>query len=56
MLTVENIVAGAGHDIWSVNVEDEYHEEKSSSAGPGTASTRGGSGRDAPIVPCRPKH
>ena len=28
MLTVENIVAGAAHDIWSVNVEDEYHEEK----------------------------
>jgi protoporphyrinogen oxidase len=57
MLTVENIVAGAGHDIWSVNVEEEYHEEKSSSAGPGTAaSTRGGSGRDAPIVPSRPKH
>ena len=27
MLTVENIF-GADHDIWSVNVEDEYHEEK----------------------------
>ena len=28
MLTVENIVEGASHDIWSVNVEQEYHEEK----------------------------
>lgn len=27
MLTVENIL-GANHDIWSVNVEEEYHEEK----------------------------
>ncbi|KKL69803.1 hypothetical protein LCGC14_2111230, partial [marine sediment metagenome] len=28
MLTVENIL-GADHDIWAVNVEDEYHEEHS---------------------------
>jgi len=27
MLSVENMF-GAQHDIWSVNVEDEYHEEK----------------------------
>src|SRR4051794_38617963 len=27
MLTVENIL-GAHHDIWAVNVEAEYHEEK----------------------------
>ncbi|HWW54823.1 MAG TPA: NAD(P)/FAD-dependent oxidoreductase [Acidimicrobiales bacterium] len=27
MLSVENIY-GADHDIWSVNVEEEYHEEK----------------------------
>ena len=26
MLSVENIF-GADHDVWSVNVEDEYHEE-----------------------------
>ena len=26
MLTVENIL-GAQHDIWSINVDDEYHEE-----------------------------
>ena len=30
MLTVENIL-GAHHDIWAVNVDEEYHEEKSSS-------------------------
>jgi protoporphyrinogen oxidase len=30
MLSVENIF-GASHDIWSVNVEEEYHEEKKSS-------------------------
>jgi protoporphyrinogen oxidase len=29
MLSVENIF-GASHDIWSVNVEDEYHEEMAS--------------------------
>jgi len=46
MLTVENIVAGAGHDIWSVNVDEEYHEEK-----PGVRET--GTGRDAPIIPRR---
>ncbi|HEX6421407.1 MAG TPA: NAD(P)/FAD-dependent oxidoreductase [Acidimicrobiales bacterium] len=46
MLTVENVLHGTGHDIWSVNVEEEYHEE-------GTASTGGttGTGRDAPILP-----
>jgi protoporphyrinogen oxidase len=39
MLTVENIL-GANHDIWSVNVEEEYHEEVST-----------GTGRDAPEIP-----
>jgi protoporphyrinogen oxidase len=43
MLTVENIVAGTDHDIWSVNVEEDYHEEK---AGAG----RHGTGRDAPVL------
>ncbi len=47
MLTVENIVGDAGHDIWSVNVDEEYHEE-----GPG-ASPEHGTGREAPIVPRR---
>ena len=38
MLTVDNIF-GADHDIWAVNVEEEYHEE--------------GTGRAAPVVPRR---
>ena len=42
LLTVENIMGRGPHDIWSVNVEEEYHEEKSGS--PGT-------GRDAPVLP-----
>ena len=45
MLTVENLF-GAHHDIWSVNVEEEYHEESRSAAG-------GGTGRDAPVLPPR---
>jgi len=40
MLTVENIL-GARHDIWAVNVEEEYHE------------SGGGTGRDAPVLPRR---
>ena len=31
MLSVENIL-GAHHDVWSVNVEAEYHEEASDGA------------------------
>jgi protoporphyrinogen oxidase len=44
MLTVENLL-GAHHDIWSVNVEEEYHEESGAKTG------SGGTGRDAPILP-----
>ncbi len=39
MLTVENIF-GADHDVWTVNVEEEYHEA-------------GSTGRDAPVLPRR---
>ena len=46
MLTVENILGGADHDIWAVNVEEEYHEE-----GTGTTGSTQGTGRDAPVVP-----
>jgi protoporphyrinogen oxidase len=35
MLSVENIF-GAHHDIWSVNVEAEYHEEQADTAGAST--------------------
>jgi len=44
MLSVENIL-GAHEDVWSVNVEAEYHE---------TSSERGassGTGREAPLPP-----
>ena len=34
MLTVENIVLGTAHDIWSVNVESEYHEELDEASAP----------------------
>jgi len=47
MLTVENIIEDADYDIWSVNVEEEYHEEKDGSSSTGTTGT----GRDAPILP-----
>ncbi len=49
MLTVENI-HGAAHDIWSVNVEEEYHETATSASG---SPSSGGTGRDAPIMPRR---
>ena len=48
MLTVENIL-GAHHDIWAVNVEEEYHEAHADGAPTGN----GGTGRDAPVLPRR---
>jgi protoporphyrinogen oxidase len=49
MLTVETIADGVPHDVWQVNVEEEYHEQGSSSAYPAEAGT----GRAAPIMPSR---
>ena len=46
MLSVENIL-GANHDVWAVNVEEEYHEQ--ASGGEAKTST----GRDAPVLPRR---
>jgi len=46
MLSVQNIVDGTSHDIWSVNVEQEYHEEKAAE-GPENAGLASGE----PIVP-----
>ncbi len=45
MLTVANICDGARHDVWTVNVEGEYHEEIDGAGG------SAGSGRDAPVLP-----
>jgi protoporphyrinogen oxidase len=41
LLTAENIRFGVDHDIWAVNVEEEYHEE---------GSSRSATGRAAPVT------
>jgi protoporphyrinogen oxidase len=41
MLTVQNIVDGTHHDIWDVNVEEDYHEEVSSQRPDATADDHG---------------
>ncbi len=56
MLSVENIVTGSAHDVWSVNVEADYHEvdaDRPSVAADwiGTAGDGDGTGRGAPVVP-----
>jgi protoporphyrinogen oxidase len=43
MLSVENIF-GARHDVWSVNVEAEYHEHT-------TDGRTSATGREAPVLP-----
>jgi protoporphyrinogen oxidase len=48
LLSVENILDDAGHDVWSVNVEEDYHEEQRPRGS--QAATRG-TGRDAPVLP-----
>jgi protoporphyrinogen oxidase len=56
MLTVENIVAGSDHDVWAVNVDDDYLEDgrpPTEDRRPGRGH-RGGTGRDAPVIPRRP--
>jgi len=54
MLTVENILDGTAHDVWSVNVEEDYHEEGSAPAADGSTggtSAAAGTGRSAPVRP-----
>ncbi len=48
ILSVDNIF-GAHHDVWTVNVEDEYHEESVERSDDQVAA-RGGTGRDAPVL------
>jgi len=48
MLTAENIALGAKHDIWSVNVEEVYHETGREGDDP-KSGTRG-TGRTAPVI------
>jgi protoporphyrinogen oxidase len=47
LLTAENIRTGSKHDVWTVNVEEEYHEE----GGDSKRATPAGTGRDAPLMP-----
>jgi protoporphyrinogen oxidase len=53
MLAVENLL-GAGHDVWSVNVEDAYHEMAEQPRQSRTPASSG-TGRDAPVLPKRPR-
>ena len=48
LLSVENILDDAGHDVWAVNVEDDYHEEQRT-----LRRKTEGTGRDAPVLPRR---
>jgi protoporphyrinogen oxidase len=49
MLVVENLLLGTEHDIWAVNVEEDYHEATTASV-PRPRSS-GGTGREAPVLP-----
>ena len=49
MLSAENIALGTEHDVWSVNVEEEYHEEEAPAGDDQRTGTRG-TGRDAPVI------
>lgn len=46
MLTADSIATGVTEDVWSVNVEADYHEEAD--------STSAGTGRAAPVVATKP--
>jgi len=48
MLTVQNIADGTHHDVWAINVEEDYHEGGEGAA-PSAVGT--GTGRAAPILP-----
>jgi protoporphyrinogen oxidase len=52
MLAAENVVIDADHDLWSVNVEQDYHEEISSSSSSSSSAvkTPQGTGRAAPVI------
>jgi protoporphyrinogen oxidase len=44
LLTAQNILGTGDHDIWTVNVDEDYHEQSEGQSG----ST--GTGRDAPVI------
>ncbi|MER7167453.1 NAD(P)/FAD-dependent oxidoreductase [Micromonospora sp. NPDC000207] len=56
MLTAANILDGTTHDVWAVNVEEEYHEEGGGQSDDGRSRPgdgRHGTGRAAPVFPRR---
>jgi protoporphyrinogen oxidase len=53
ILSVQNILGEQAHDIWQVNVEDDYHEEKTPSTVGTAAAPERGTGREAPLHPRR---
>ena len=53
MYAVDNI-CGTPRDLWTVNVEEEYHEEKRGGADTsGSTAPAAGTGRAAPVLPRR---
>jgi len=48
LLSAKNIL-GESHEVWDVNVEDDYHEEQTRR--PHVAGKGGGTGREAPFHP-----
>ncbi|MBV9411097.1 MAG: NAD(P)/FAD-dependent oxidoreductase [Acidimicrobiia bacterium] len=50
MLTAENIATGSTHDVWSVNVEEEYHETAAADDASDARVGARGTGRDAPVI------
>jgi protoporphyrinogen oxidase len=52
LLTVENLLDGTEHDVWTVNVDADYHEGR---PGTGTGGQgENGTGRAAPLLPLTP--
>jgi len=37
-LTVQNIIDGTHHDVWDINVEEDYHEEHTTETPPRNGS------------------
>jgi protoporphyrinogen oxidase len=54
MLSIDNMFGGH-HDVWNVNVEEEYHEEIYDDRPDADKAARptSGTGRDAPVIPRR---
>ncbi|MEO6629503.1 MAG: FAD-dependent oxidoreductase, partial [Aquihabitans sp.] len=41
---------GSTHDVWEVNVEEEYHEEAAPVGAADRPAGSHGTGRDAPVI------